>query len=80
MLSIRFNCSGVLQDPYGEFMVVEDRTQTKETLEEDFNARQVLCSGPYIHMLVIIFIFVIKFFNYSSSLLIHGLVDLFFTE
>jgi hypothetical protein len=33
----------VLQDPYGEFMVVEDRTQTKETLEEDFNARYVHC-------------------------------------
>jgi hypothetical protein len=32
---------GVLQDPYGEFMVVEDRSQTKETLEEDFNARYV---------------------------------------
>jgi hypothetical protein len=29
----------VLQDPYGEFMVEEDRSQTKETLEEDFNAR-----------------------------------------
>jgi hypothetical protein len=33
---------GVLQDPYGEFLVVEDRTQTKETLEEDFNARLAL--------------------------------------
>lgn len=32
----------MLQDPYGEFMVVEDRSQTKETLEEDFNAR---CAG-----------------------------------
>lgn len=32
-------CRGVLQDPYGEFMVVEDKSQTKETLVEDFNAR-----------------------------------------
>ena len=30
---------GVLADPYGEFMVVEDRSLTKEALVEDFNAR-----------------------------------------
>ena len=30
---------GVLADQYGEFMVQEDRSHSKETLQEDFNAR-----------------------------------------
>lgn len=42
---------GVLADPYCEFMVIEDRSLTKEALEEDFNARYVyvLCGTHVVH-------------------------------